>query len=90
MKLTTFSHKNGTDISSKKMMVAENVEPEFAEEIVRAVNNHDALLDALKSARIALTFYRERMERVETHTKYVFGIEAEKAARAAIASAEKE
>jgi len=46
-----------------------------------------ALLAALENARIALTFYRERMEREEPGTTYPFGVDAETAARTAIEEA---
>jgi hypothetical protein len=44
-------------------------------------NEIQQLREALHNSRIALTFYREHMERT-TRTRYPFGIEAEEAARA--------
>lgn len=48
------------------------------------------LLAALRDARIALTFYRQDMERQAAPGRrdYPFGIDAEESARAAIARAE--
>jgi hypothetical protein len=48
-----------------------------------------ALLEVLKNTRIALTFYRDRMQVAEKKkVNYPFGNEAEEAARAAIEAAE--
>ena len=48
------------------------------------------LPEALKNARIALTFYQQWMTRKEPGTTYPFGIDAENAARAALAKAKGE
>ena len=59
------------------------------DQIVRALNGHDAMLATLKDARIALSFYRLWMAKAvkDTPTDYPFGILAEEQARAAIAQA---
>jgi uncharacterized glyoxalase superfamily protein PhnB len=49
--------------------------------IRKTTQERDELRAALHNSRIALTFYREHMERT-TRTRYPFGIEAEEAARA--------
>ena len=73
---------------------SDNAPEHLAESIeyARKFATVDDLLDALKDARIALTFYRNWMKThncdPDYNTEYPFGIEAEEAARATIEKAE--